>query len=54
MFHDSVLFLNVYMLPFGVINDDDDDDYVAGSGSVDYILPDRCSVLLCDCRLIKK
>jgi len=44
------------MLPFGVINDDDDDDddYVAGSGSVDYVLSDRCSVLLCDCRLIKK
>jgi len=26
MCHDCVLFLNVYVLPFGVINDDDDDD----------------------------
>ena len=26
MFHDCVLFLNVYVPPLGVINDDDDDD----------------------------
>jgi len=33
--HDCVLFLNVYVLPCGVINDDDDDDDESGQKEVE-------------------